>query len=65
MILNKIETRKRKKIIKEIQEQQSFSCRKEGVAKKAFELFVKRGYVPGHDQEDWFEAEKLVQMDNR
>ena len=65
MILNKMETRKRNKIIKEMQEKQSFLYRQEGIAKKAFELFVKRGYAPGHDMEDWFEAEKLVQMDSR
>ena len=30
------------------------------VAKKAYELYVKRGCKAGHDKEDWYEAEKLV-----
>ncbi len=30
------------------------------VAKKAYELYQKRGAKPGHDKEDWYEAEKLV-----
>ncbi len=31
------------------------------VENKAFELYEKRGCQPGHDQEDWLEAEKLVE----
>lgn len=30
------------------------------VAKKAYELYQKRGQKPGHDKEDWYEAERLV-----
>ncbi|MDD5681076.1 MAG: DUF2934 domain-containing protein [Candidatus Omnitrophica bacterium] len=32
----------------------------EKVGKKAYELYQKRGCKPGHDKEDWYEAEKLV-----
>jgi len=32
----------------------------EKVAKKAYELYQKRGSKPGHDKEDWYEAERLV-----
>lgn len=32
----------------------------EDVRKKAYELFEKRGREPGHELEDWFNAEKLV-----
>jgi hypothetical protein len=32
----------------------------ERIAAKAYELYEKRGYVHGHDWEDWFEAERLV-----
>ncbi|MBI4341754.1 MAG: DUF2934 domain-containing protein [Candidatus Omnitrophica bacterium] len=30
------------------------------VARVAYALFLRRGGVHGHDQEDWFEAERLV-----
>ena len=30
------------------------------VARKAYELFEQRGREPGHDVEDWIEAERLV-----
>lgn len=33
---------------------------KAAVEKKAYELYEKRGCGHGHDQEDWFEAERLV-----
>lgn len=32
----------------------------EKVAKKAYELYQKRGCKAGHDKEDWYEAERLV-----
>ena len=31
------------------------------IEKKAYELFLKRGCQHGRDQEDWFEAEKLIE----
>ncbi|HEV8540098.1 MAG TPA: DUF2934 domain-containing protein, partial [Nitrospiraceae bacterium] len=30
------------------------------VARKAYELFERRGCAPGHDLEDWVQAERLV-----
>ncbi len=30
------------------------------IAKKAYELFEKRGYSHGRDQDDWWKAEKEV-----
>lgn len=30
------------------------------VARKAYDLFERRGREPGHDVEDWLEAERLV-----
>ena len=30
------------------------------IAAKAFELYERRGCTHGRDQEDWFEAERLV-----
>jgi hypothetical protein len=33
------------------------------VANKAYELFERRGYQHGFDQEDWYQAERLIQED--
>lgn len=33
------------------------------VEKKAYELYEKGGCQNGHDWEDWFEAEKIVEAD--
>ena len=33
------------------------------VEKKAYELYEKRGCQSGHDCEDWFEAEKIVEAE--
>jgi hypothetical protein len=33
------------------------------VEKKAYELYEKRGRKHGQDQDDWFEAQKLVEDD--
>jgi len=38
-------------------------ARKEMITKKAYELFVKRGSKPGHELDDWLEAERLVDRD--
>jgi hypothetical protein len=35
----------------------------ERVAQKAYELFQRRGGEPGHDMEDWLEAERLVRAE--
>ncbi len=37
--------------------------RREMITKKAYELFVKRGGKPGHELDDWLEAEKLVERE--
>jgi hypothetical protein len=28
------------------------------IAQKAYELFLRRGGEPGHEQDDWFQAER-------
>ncbi|HUQ00568.1 MAG TPA: DUF2934 domain-containing protein, partial [Aeromicrobium sp.] len=33
----------------------------EEVADRAYEFYQKRGGEPGHDQDDWFEAERQLQ----
>ncbi|OGX29517.1 MAG: hypothetical protein A3B78_00350 [Omnitrophica WOR_2 bacterium RIFCSPHIGHO2_02_FULL_67_20] len=35
------------------------------VAQVAYELFERRGGVPGHDVEDWLEAERIVRARRR
>jgi hypothetical protein len=35
-------------------------ARKEMITKKAYELYVKRGKLAGHETEDWLAAEKIV-----
>jgi len=35
-------------------------ARKELIAQKARELYEKRGCQPGHELDDWLQAEKLV-----
>ena len=37
---------------------EDFAKNTEAIAKRAFELFQKRGYKFGHELEDWFKAEK-------
>lgn len=33
---------------------------REEIAKRAYTIFEQRGCVDGHDQEDWYEAEKQL-----
>ena len=33
---------------------------KDLIAKKAYELYVKSGYKPGHDLDNWVKAEKII-----
>ena len=36
---------------------------KDDVARRAYELFLARGCVDGHDVEDWLEAERQVEAE--
>ena len=38
---------------------------KDDVAQRAYELFLARGRVDGHDIEDWLEAERQLEATNR
>ena len=38
---------------------------REAIAQVAYELFQQRGGVPGHDVEDWLEAERIVRQRRR
>lgn len=33
------------------------------IRKKAYELYAKNGKKPGHDMDNWLEAERLVKKD--
>jgi hypothetical protein len=37
------------------------SAPREKISKKAYELFLKRGAIPGNDWQDWFEAKKQIE----
>ena len=37
---------------------------KDDVARRAYELFIARGQVEGHDVEDWLEAERQLQAES-
>ncbi len=42
----------------------SFAEKEEKIRKKAYELYEKRGCQPGHEWDDWFEAEKCIGVQN-
>ncbi len=35
--------------------------RQEMIAEAAYHLAEKRGFILGHEQQDWFEAERIIQ----
>ena len=43
----------------------SSAARQDEVAQAAYELFERRGRLPGHDIEDWLEAERIVRAHHR
>lgn len=45
-----------RKSIKDLKSGELFSL----IEKKAYEIFERRGYSHGQDQNDWYEAEKFV-----
>ena len=47
-----------KKVAKEADDRISMSV--EMIEKKAYELFEQRGFQHGLDQQDWFEAERII-----
>jgi len=47
-----------KKVAKESDDKISISP--ETIEKKAYELFEQRGFQHGLDQQDWFEAERII-----
>lgn len=51
----------RAKKAKTTQRIQSFMVQPEEIAKVAYELYQQRGCQPGHELDDWLEAEAVVQ----
>jgi hypothetical protein len=47
-----------KKVAKESDDKISISL--ETIEKKAYQLFEQRGFQHGLDQQDWFEAERII-----
>jgi hypothetical protein len=39
------------------------STREERIRRRAYEIYMERGGEPGHDREDWLQAEREVAMD--
>ncbi len=50
---------------KAVNEAASASLNDEEVARVAYGLFERRGRVDGNDQQDWFEAERVVREHRR
>ncbi len=50
---------------KQLKDQGAGKDRHERIRIKAYELFVQRGYALGHDMRDWFDAERLVEEEER
>ena len=46
-------------------QQESWSIDREEVARVAYELFERRGRTDGRDQQDWFEAERIVRQQSQ
>ena len=44
------------------QQQQRRGIDRDAIARRAYERFEKRGRQPGHDQEDWLEAERELKQ---
>jgi hypothetical protein len=38
---------------------------REAVARRAYDLFLKRGSIPGRDMEDWLEAERQLRQERK
>lgn len=45
---------------KSIKQNKSTDNLDEKIQEKAYELYEKRGCCPGHDCNDWYEAERIV-----
>lgn len=45
--------------------EQAPSISREEIARAAYGLFERRGGIHGHDQADWFEAERIVRQHRR
>lgn len=53
---------KKARVIQSQSSTQGQSCcsKEEQIRKKAYEFYEKRGCQPGHEWQDWIEAEKMV-----
>jgi len=53
------------KTIKLVTAEQRRVVTKDDVARRAYELFLARGQAEGHDVDDWLEAERQLEAENR
>ena len=62
-MIQEVKKRARKPVVKKVATEldDKISISLEMVEKKAYELYEKRGCQHGCDQQDWFEAEKILE----
>ena len=62
-MVQEVKKRGRKPVVKKVATEldDKISISLEMVEKKAYELYEKRGCQHGCDQQDWFEAEKILE----
>ena len=51
---------KRKKEVQQLSDAGSLEVTEEIIRKRAYQLFEQRGYEPGHELDDWLQAEAEV-----
>ena len=62
-MVQEVKKRGRKPVVKKVAKESDdkISISLETIEKKAYELYEKRGCQHGCDQQDWFEAEKILE----
>lgn len=51
-----------KKTLEQSKQITQIKSRQEMIAETAYHLSEKRGFIPGYEQQDWFEAERIIQV---
>jgi hypothetical protein len=61
-MVQEVKKRGRKPVVKKVAKESDdkISISLETIEKKAYQLFEQRGFQHGLDQQDWFEAERII-----
>ena len=61
-MVQEVKKRGRKPVVKKVAQESDgkISISLETIEKKAYQLFEQRGFQHGLDQQDWFEAERII-----